>query len=68
MSLHSNNPYLFLFLNIVCLAYTNLIVSGMTRPELEPTTYSIREEDINHYTTGPVCIVLTVVLNFHNVK
>ena len=31
-----------------------LIVFGLTRPELVPTTYHIRNEHVNHYTTDVV--------------
>ena len=35
-------------------AYTNFNVFGLTRPGIEPTTFRIRGEHANHYTTEAV--------------
>ena len=34
--------------------HTNFIIFGLTRPEIEPTIYRIRDEHANHYTTNAV--------------
>jgi len=41
---------------------TNFVVFGLTRPELESTTYRTRGEHANHYTTDPVNMDLALLL------
>jgi hypothetical protein len=43
-------------MSVCCLALftTKLIVFGLIRSELEPTTYRIRDEQAKHYTTDAV--------------
>jgi hypothetical protein len=48
------NKSLLLLHKTMCLATTNFIVFGLTRPQPEPMIYHIQGEHTNHYTTDAV--------------